>query len=72
MTLRNENISAEIIEIMESLHHYVPSRVSEQCSVQLLESCLFGGDQLTCARGRSAKRHWQDSKTAVERLSGQS
>ena len=29
---------------------------------------LFGGDQLTCARARSAKRHQQDSATAVERM----
>ncbi len=33
VTLKNENISAEMIEIMESLHRYVPSRVSEQATM---------------------------------------
>lgn len=55
---------------MESLHQYVPSRVSQDGSGEVLDSCLFGGDQLTCSRARSAKRHRQDSKTAVERLDG--
>lgn len=68
--LKNENISAKMIEIMESLHKYVPSKTSRQGMIELLDSCLFGGDQLTCARARGAKRHWQDSETAVEWLSG--
>ena len=33
------------------------------------EHYLFGGDQLTCARARSAKCR-QDSATAIERLEG--
>ena len=31
---------------------------------------LFGGDQLICARARSAKRHRHDPATAIERLDG--
>ncbi len=73
MIFKNENVNAEMIEIMQSLHRYVPSKTvlkeGEQ-RVELLESCLFGGDQLTCARGRSAKRHRQDSATEVEKLDG--
>lgn len=62
-----------MIEIMESLHRYVPSKTTARDGenhVELLDSCLFGGDQLTCARARSAKRHRQDSETEVERLDG--
>ena len=38
--------------------------------VELLDSCLFGDDKLTCARAQSAKRHRQDSETEIERLDG--
>jgi len=71
--LKNENVNAEMIEIMESLHHYIPSKTTARDGenhVELLDSCLFGGDQLTCARARSAKRHRQDSYMDVDRLSG--
>ena len=58
-------------EIMESLHRYVPSRTtSREGEKEVLNSCLFGGDQLTCARAGSAKQHRQDSETEIERLDG--
>ena len=69
MILKNENINGEMIEIMENLHQYVPTK-SVGSSREIAENYLFGGDQLTCARARSAKRHRQDSATAVERLEG--
>ena len=62
-----------MIEIMEALHHYVPSKTTSRDGekhVELLDSCLFGVDQLTCGRAQSAKRHRQDSETEIERLDG--
>ena len=67
--LKNENINGEMIEIMETLHQYVPTK-NVGSSIEIAEHYLFGGDQLTCARARSAKRHRQDSATAIERLEG--
>ena len=58
-----------MIEIMENLHQYVPTK-SVGSSREIVENYLFGVDQLTCARARSAKHHRQDSATAVERMEG--
>ena len=71
--MKNENVSSEMIEIMQELHKNVPIKCVIVDGVQrdeVIESCLFGGDQLTVARARSAKRHRQDSATSVERLDG--
>ena len=68
MILKNENINGEMIEIMENLHQYIPTN-SVGSSREIVENYLFG-NQLTCARARSAKRHRQDSATAVERMEG--
>ena len=56
-----------MIEIMESLHQYVPTK-NVGSSREIAEHYLFGGDQLPCTRA-SAKRR-QDSATAIERLEG--
>ena len=69
MILKNKNINDEMIKIMENLHQYVPTK-SVGSSWEIAENYLFGGDQLTCARARSAKRHRQDLATAVERMEG--
>ena len=66
MILKNENINGEI---MENLHQYVPTK-SVGSSREIAEKYLFGGDQLISARARGAKRHRQDSATAVERMEG--
>ena len=58
-----------MIEIMENLHQYIPTK-SVGSSREIVENYLFGSDQLTCARVRSAKRHRQDLATAVERMEG--
>lgn len=65
-----------MIEIMDKVQQYVPHTI-DKCTtvdgvpkVDILEKCLFGGDQLTCARARSAKRHRQDSATPLEKLDG--
>ena len=50
-----------MIEIMESIQKYVPFTIDKSITLDgvpktdILETCLFGGDQLTCARARSAK-----------------
>ena len=68
MILKNENINGEMIEIMENVHQYVPTKSVD--SREIAENYLLGGDHLTCARARSAKRHRQDLATAVERMEG--
>ena len=45
--LKNENINGEMIEIMETLHQYVPTK-NVGSSREIGEHYLFGGDQLTC------------------------
>jgi len=61
---------------MESIQKYVPFTIDKSITLDgvpktdILETCLFGGDQLTCARARSAKRHRQDSATPLEKLDG--
>ena len=45
--LKNENINGEMIEIMETLHQYVPTK-NVGSSREIAEHYLFGGDQLTC------------------------
>ena len=58
-----------MIEIMENLHQYIPTK-SVGSSREIAENYLFGGDQLTCAQVKSAKHHRQDLATAVERMEG--
>ena len=63
---------------MEKMQKYVPFTTDKSISLDgvpktdILETCLlnFGGDQLTCARARSAKCHRQDSATPLEKLDG--
>lgn len=70
--MKNENVSSEMIEIMPALHKNIPTKCDTSVTVdgvqqeEVIESCLFGGDQLTAARARSAKRYRQDSATNVE------
>jgi len=65
-----------MIEIMESIKRYVPFTIDKSITLDgvpktdILETYLFGGDQLTCARARSAKCHCQDSATPLEKLDG--
>ena len=65
-----------MIEIMDKVQQYLPHTTDKYTTVDgvpkadILEKCLFGGDQLTCARARSAKRHHQDSATPLEKLDG--
>ena len=65
---QNENKGDEVVEIMSNLHQYVPTvkyvedcfipstGVTAQVSKASLHSMIIGGDQLTAARARGAKK----------------
>ena len=79
---KNENVGGEMIEIMQDLSKYVPFQQREAAvniestvevtSVKAFEShqILFGGDQLTVARARSAKRNMANGDSGLSRLEG--
>ena len=79
--LFNENKIEEMTKIMQIIHsNYVPTNEwKEDCTINGTEisipkACvhpiLFGGDQLTAARARGAKRAKGNSITASSRLDG--
>lgn len=81
MILKNENKLDEMIDVMESLHKYVPTKKTqhdfqllsgEPFSLELhsFHSLLFGGDQLTAARIRGAQRLRSNSNDGTARLEG--
>ena len=65
--MKNENVAAEMVDILVSLHQYVPQveidsivqvpGCSDRDSVkgQTLHKVLLGGDQLTVVRARAAQ-----------------
>ena len=71
-----------MIEIMQNLNQYVPFRMREDVisidstsgvvPVNVFEShqILFGGDQLTVAHARSAKRNVSNGDNGLSRLDG--
>ena len=79
---KNENIGGEMIEIMQKITKYVPSRekevtvnidsIKESVLLKVMEThpVLFGGDQLTMARARSAKRNVFNGDSGLFRLEG--
>ena len=79
---KNENKGNEMVEIMSSLHQYVPViEYTEDCSIPeigekvqvpsaLLHPILVGGDQLTAARGRGVKKAKVHADSPVSRLEG--
>lgn len=78
----NETKNSDMVEIMEYMHQYVPTKeVSEQTSVPIsddpitisktnIEKLLFGGDQLTVARARGAKKTRINSTSSDKCLNG--
>lgn len=78
----NEMINNEMVEIMSHLNQYVPLKTvdsqvdipSTNESVALtkvhMEKLLFGGDQLTVARARGAKKTRMNSTSAEKRFDG--
>lgn len=71
-----------MVEIMQHLHQYIPAvefnktvhltTTGEEIEVSqsLLRKILLGGDQLTAARARGAKRARANSLSSVTRLEG--
>ena len=79
--LKNENKASDMIGIVNHIHHYVPAvpDIQEQVlstgeTVDVdqtsLHTILFGGDQLTCARARSAIDNKLNSQTPHKRFMG--
>lgn len=82
--LKSETSHAEMIEILEDLHQYVPrvSSTSEKSVTvdgteevssifqDTFHKILLGGDQLTAARVRGAKKVRSDSERPLHRLEG--
>jgi uncharacterized protein YjaG (DUF416 family) len=79
--LKNENKGDEMVQIMEHVHQYIPnfthgSTVYKTGNGEIevpqesLMKVLFGGDQLTAARGRGAKRARVNSISQISRLEG--
>ena len=64
--LKNENVTEDMIEILETLHKYVPQRGSADG----LKPVFVGGDQLTCERIRGAKMARLQAPKPSQRLEG--
>ena len=79
---KNENKGDEMVEIMSHLHRYVPTvqyakdhfisstDQTTQVPKAYLHPILIGGDQLTAARGRGAKKAKVHADSPTSRLEG--
>lgn len=82
MLAKNENKGDDMVEIMTHLQKYVPAvefsedvfvaATGEIAQVQraTIHQVLFGGDQLTAARARGAKKAMMNSTSPITRLNG--
>lgn len=80
--LKNENKTDDMVDIMSHLHQYVPAvEYTRQCFIPTTDETvevpqvkfhgvLFGGDQLTVARARGAKKIRVNSLSRITRLEG--
>lgn len=83
--LKNENILSEMVEILEEIHKYVPTKkTTEEFDVVHSDEeverirviidhfyhILLGGDQLTVARARGAQRIRNNSESGSACLEG--
>ena len=79
---KSENKGDEMVQIMSNLHEYVPKvEYTEDCFISsigetvqvpgaFLHPILIGGDQLTAARGRGAKKAKVNEDSPTSRLEG--
>ena len=80
--LKSESNYEDMVDIMESLHEYVPTHstlskvavAGENEEVDVMNDkfhqILFGGDQLTVARARGCQKIRKNSERGKERLEG--
>ena len=80
--MKNENKLDEMVDILTSLHKYVPvhelsgsvavpgSIEPQPIKVEIMHKTLFGGDQMTAARARSAPRLRENSQLPTSCLEG--
>lgn len=80
--MKNENVAAEMVDILVSLHQYVPQvEVNSTMNVpgcsepdnvkaQALHKVLLGGDQLTVVRARAAQLARDNAYDGAGRLEG--
>ena len=76
--MKNENIVAEMIEIMDEAQTYVPfediervdETTNEKYSSHLVHKIVFGGDQLTRKRAETAIKCRKNSSSPKMRLDG--
>ena len=74
--MKNENVTDEMIDILQDLSQYVPHKQVNQDAINEgpptvnYHNILFGGDQVTAARARSAIRMHQNSETESGKLKG--
>lgn len=70
--MKNENVTDEMIDILQDLSQYIPHKQvnkdaeNESPPTVKYHNILFGGDQVTAARARSAIRMHQNSETEWE------
>ena len=80
--MKNENKLDEMVDILTSLHKYVPvhelsgsvavpgSVEPQPIKVEIMHKTLFGGDQMTAARARGAQRLCENSQLPTSHLEG--
>lgn len=68
--LKNENRLEEMVEILQDLQRYIPIASTEGGKKTSFHQVIFGGDQLTAKRARSAIRIRDNSISDVDRLQG--
>ena len=79
---KNEMSYEDMIDIMEHVHHYVPTQTSTieidhphiddkiELTKTTLHTIVFGGDQLTCKRARGSQKIRSNSITSTQQISG--
>ena len=68
--MKNENKHSEMIDIMHTLHQYVPIQSENVSEKPVVHKVLFGGDQLTAARARGCRDLCLNSDTITGQLQG--
>ena len=80
--MKNESKIDEMVQIMSTLHRYIPATTTtvecqvegeeqpDQLTIDRFHQILFGGDQLTVARARSAQAARLNSSSGSGQLQG--